>query len=230
MSAAARTLTWQADLLDDSLRTAARPQRTRLIRIGMAAGLLAAVGIALVQAQLGQLKDLRLRADAAEARLRHAQIEAGPETQARLTARRQLAGAVEIELADKRALAEALHEVFAALDPEWTASGVLRVLSQRHLEGLWLERIRVDRTRRELALEGMAPGAAEVSAYVAQLGAEDSLLARMQVSSVITERDPGRRGGNPAGVTETSDGAYLKFRVALKVTASPQASREGGMR
>jgi hypothetical protein len=218
---AIHAFSWQVNLLDTGLQSRARPRsRLPLIPSVIAAALIAAVA-AYTQAMRSQLADLRARTEVAEARFKDLERRAGPAAGAAAEAQRQSAEALEAELAQKRALLDGLKQALAADGEPWTASAALAALSEHHREGVWLTKIRIDRLRRELALEGRATDAQGLSTYVAGLGKGASALAQMSVSAITGERDEAPGSAAPAGASgERADAPRgLSFKLSSKRSA-----------
>lgn len=204
------TLSWQANLLEPELL--ARGRRGFAGPLLPAAVLVVALAAlaAFTQAQWRALDDLRTRGEAARARVEQLRARVGDV--AGQAAAEQALAAIDAEVARTQALLATLKDAAAGGGADWPAGGVLTTLSERHRDGLWLTRIAVDRTRRELKLEGQADAAATLSDWLAALGAGDGPLAGMSVVAMSS-------GHEAEGATAADDGGarVLRFRLDAKV-------------
>lgn len=161
------------------------------------------------------------RAQVAERKLSELERRVSAAADPAAQAQRQAAEALERELSENRALLASLERTLAVDGPSWTATPVLTTLSDRHRDGIWLTRIRIDRPRREVALEGRGADARSISAYVAALGSGDSPFARMAVGSVSTEPNDASESASsaPSGDTGRSADAGAAQREAAAALA-----------
>jgi hypothetical protein len=180
-------LSWQANLLDETLRATQRRRSSWPIVPAIVTGLVIASALHWLASARSDIASLAQRAQASEQRFKEVEKHwhAGAGNSAAAT--HQASESLEQEVANKRALIAVLQQALTSADNSWTAYSVLSSLSDRHRDGLWLTQIRIDRLRREIVLEGQATDAESISAYVAGLGARGSALARMSVSSVTSE-------------------------------------------
>lgn len=204
-------LSWQANLLEPELL--ARGRRGLggpLLPTAVAVVALAALA-SFTQAQWRSVDELRTRGEAARARVEQLKARVG-DTAGQVAAEQALA-AIESEAARAQALLATLKDAAAGGGADWSAASVLTTLSERHRDGLWLTRIVVDRTRRELKIEGQVEAATALSGWVAALGAGDGPLAGMSVVAMGT----GQESDGGSGAADDGTPRTQKFRLDAKV-------------
>lgn len=191
---ATTTFSWQANLLDASLTARSARSIAAPILPALLAGLLLAGVIGFTQSTRSALHDLRNRAELAERRLQDNERRLSVTSGESLEARRQATAAIEAELAARQQMLRSLQSSLASDTTSWSISGVLGTLSEHHREGLWLTRISIDRLRHDLALEGRAADAQQVSGYVAGLGKGASTLSKLSIRQIEGDRDEAPAG------------------------------------
>lgn len=111
---------------------------------------------------------------------------------------------------DNREL-QRLSEYLQALQAERSAgfSPALDALAERHLSGIWLSGIRLERGGRDLLLEGACQHSAQLPEYLASLGRSPTFAGR-QFARFDLDRD---------------DGGVLRFRLASQAASAEEGRR-----